>query len=126
MAVRISGVDIPDKKRIEIALTYVFGIGRSSSNKILAEVGIDTDTRSKDLTEAEVAKIREVVEKNYSVEGELRNTVVRNIKRLRDIKCYVGLRHRMGLPVHGQRTQTNARTRKGRKKAIGTGKKGRK
>lgn len=113
---RIAGVDIPRDKRIEIALTYVYGIGRSASNKILAEAGIDVNKRTNTLTEEEVAKIRDIIERDYKVEGDLRKEVTVNIKRLMDIGCYRGLRHRRGLPVRGQRTRTNSRTRKGPRK----------
>ena len=109
---RIAGVDIPRNKRVEISLTYIFGIGKSTSNKILEKAGVDKDTRVKDLTEEQIAKIRNFVEE-YKVEGELRKEIRLNIKRLLDIKSYRGLRHRNGLPVRGQKTKTNARTRKG-------------
>ena len=109
---RIAGVDIPRNKRVEISLTYIFGIGKSTSNKILEKAGVDKDTRVKDLTEEQVAQIRNFVEE-YKVEGELRKEIRLNIKRLLDIKSYRGLRHRNGLPVRGQKTKTNARTRKG-------------
>ena len=109
---RIAGVDIPRNKRVEISLTYIFGIGRSTSNKILGVTGIDKDTKVKDLTEEQVAKLRAAVEE-YKIEGELRKEIRLNIKRLLDIKSYRGLRHRNGLPVRGQKTKTNARTRKG-------------
>ena len=115
---RIAGVDIPREKRVEIGLTYVYGIGRTSSNKILAEAGINPDTRVKDLTEDEVIKIREIIDKNYKVEGDLRRDTALNIKRLMEIGCYRGLRHRKNLPVRGQRTKTNARTRKGPRKLV--------
>jgi small subunit ribosomal protein S13 len=115
---RIEGVDLPRNKRVEIGLTYIYGIGRSTSQKILAETGVNPDTRVKDLTEAEIAKLREEIDK-YQVEGDLRREVRANIKRLMDIGCYRGLRHRRGLPVRGQRTKTNARTRKGPKKTVG-------
>ena len=110
---RIAGVDIPREKRIEIALTYVYGIGRAVANKILAEAGIDVNKRTNTLTEEEVAKIRDIIERDYKVEGDLRKEMTINIKRLMDIGCYRGLRHRRGLPVRGQRTRTNSRTRKG-------------
>jgi small subunit ribosomal protein S13 len=113
---RIAGVDIPRDKRIEIALTYVYGIGRPLSNKILAEAGIDASTRTNALTDEEIAKIREIIERNLKVEGDLRKEMSMNIKRLMDIGCYRGLRHRRGLPVRGQRTRTNSRTRKGPRK----------
>ena len=120
---RISGVDIPNEKRIEIGLTYIFGIGRTSANKILAKTGVDPNIRSKDLTEDQVAKIRELIDNEYSVEGDLRRNVAMDIKRLVEIGCYRGVRHRKGLPVRGQRTQTNARTRKGPAKTIANKKK---
>lgn len=120
---RIAGVDLPRDKRIEIALTYIFGIGRTLSNKILKETGINPDTRVKDLTDSEISKLRETIEKNYKVEGELRKEIAFNIKRLIEIGCYRGIRHRKGLPVRGQRTRTNARTRKGPKKIPGLKKK---
>jgi small subunit ribosomal protein S13 len=115
---RIEGVDLPRNKRVEIGLTYIYGIGRSSSGKILEASGIDPDTRIKDLTEAEISRLREEIDK-YQVEGDLRREIRSNIKRLIDIGCYRGLRHRRGLPVRGQRTRTNARTRKGPKKTVG-------
>ncbi|MBO7375827.1 MAG: 30S ribosomal protein S13 [Clostridia bacterium] len=121
---RIAGVDIPNSKRIEIALTYIYGIGRKSSNDILAKTGINPDTRAKDLTEEEVAKLRDEIENHYIVEGDLRRDVSLNIKRLVEINCYRGIRHRKGLPVRGQRTKTNARTRKGPVKTIANKKKG--
>ena len=120
---RIAGVDIPNNKRVEIALTYIYGIGRTSANKILEKTGINPDTRAKDLTEAEVAKLRDEIEANYHVEGDLRRDVALNIKRLVEIGSYRGLRHRKGLPVRGQRSKTNARTRKGPKKTIANKKK---
>ena len=120
---RIAGVDIPNQKRIEIALTYIYGIGRKSANDILAKTGINPDTRAKDLTEDEVAKLRDVIENEYTVEGDLRRDVQLNIKRLIEINCYRGIRHRKGLPVRGQRTKTNARTRKGPAKTIANKKK---
>ena len=120
---RIAGVDIPNNKRIEIALTYIYGIGRKSSNDILAKTGINPDTRAKDLTEAEVAKLRDEIEKSHSVEGDLRKKNALSIKRLIEINCYRGIRHRKGLPVRGQRTKTNARTRKGPAKTIANKKK---
>jgi small subunit ribosomal protein S13 len=121
---RISGVDLPKAKRIEIGLTYVFGIGRTTANKILADAGVNPDTRVKDLTDAEEAKIREVIDANgYMVEGDLRRETALNIKRLIEINCYRGTRHRKGLPVRGQRTKTNARTRKGPRKTIANKKK---
>ena len=120
---RISGVDLPRDKRIEIGLTYVYGIGKTSAKKILEQTGINPDTRVKDLTEDEEAKLRECIDKNYVVEGDLRREVALNIKRLTEIGCYRGVRHRRGLPVRGQRTKTNARTRKGPKKTIANKKK---
>ena len=114
---RIAGVDIPRNKRVEVSLTYIFGIGRSTSNKILEKAGVDKDTRVKDLTEEEVNKIREII-KDIKVEGDLRKEVRLSIKRLMDIKCYRGLRHKMNLPVRGQSSKTNARTVKGPKKPI--------
>ncbi|WP_110955713.1 30S ribosomal protein S13 [Anaerosinus massiliensis] len=120
---RIAGVDLPRDKRIEIALTYIFGIGLTTSQNILAATGINPDTRTRDLTEDEVAKLREAIDKNYRVEGDLRREVSLNIKRLVEIGCYRGRRHRMGLPVRGQKTKTNARTRKGPKRAVGGKKK---
>ncbi|MBR2370902.1 MAG: 30S ribosomal protein S13 [Clostridia bacterium] len=120
---RIAGVDIPNNKRIEIALTYIYGIGRTSANKILAATGIDPDTRAKDLTEEQIANLRDVIENQYVVEGDRRREVALNIKRLVEINCYRGIRHRKGLPVRGQRTQTNARTRKGPVKTIANKKK---
>lgn len=120
---RISGVDIPNQKRVEIALTYIYGIGLTSSKKILAKTGIDPDKRAKDLTEDEISKLRDEIENHYKVEGELRREVALNIKRLVEIKCYRGSRHRKGLPVRGQRTKTNARTRKGPAKTIANKKK---
>jgi small subunit ribosomal protein S13 len=120
---RISGVDLPRDKRIEIGLTYVYGIGRKSANDILKETGINPDTRVKDLTEEQEAQLRECIEKNYVVEGDLRRSVALDIKRLTEIGCYRGLRHRKGLPVRGQRSKTNARTRKGPKRTIANKKK---
>ncbi|MBQ3528804.1 MAG: 30S ribosomal protein S13 [Clostridia bacterium] len=120
---RISGVDIPNQKRVEIALTYIYGIGLKSSKDILAKTGIDPDKRAKDLTDDEIAKLRDEIENNYTVEGELRREVALNIKRLVEINCYRGIRHRKGLPVRGQRTKTNARTRKGPAKTIANKKK---
>lgn len=116
---RLAGVDLPRDKRIEVALTYIFGIGRSTSRKILTETGINMDTRVKDLTEEEVAKLRDIINKSYKVEGDLRREVSMSIKRLMDIGCYRGQRHRRGLPVRGQRTKTNARTRKGPRRTVG-------
>jgi len=120
---RISGVDIPNAKRVEVALTYIYGIGLKSSRDILARTGINPDTRAKDLTEEDIAKLRDEIENNYKVEGELRREVALNIKRLVEINCYRGIRHRKGLPVRGQRTKTNARTRKGPAKTIAKKKK---
>ncbi len=120
---RISGVDIPNSKRVEIALTYIYGIGLKSSRDILAKTGINPDIRAKDLTEDDIAKLRDEIENNYTVEGELRREVALNIKRLVEINCYRGIRHRKGLPVRGQRTKTNARTRKGPAKTIANKKK---
>ena len=120
---RISGVDIPNQKRVEIALTYIYGIGLKSSKDSLAKTGIDPDKRAKDLTDDEIAKLRDEIENNYTVEGELRREVALNIKRLVEINCYRGIRHRKGLPVRGQRTKTNARTRKGPAKTIANKKK---
>ncbi len=115
---RIAGVNIPTNKRVEIALTYIYGIGRSSSKKILAEAGVDPNKRVHELTDDEIVRIRKIIEENYKVEGDLRREVAMNIKRLMDIGCYRGLRHRAGLPVRGQRTRTNARTRKGPRKTV--------
>jgi small subunit ribosomal protein S13 len=115
---RIAGVDLPRDKRVEVSLTYIFGIGRSASRKILAEAGINPDTRVKDLTEEEVARLRDIIEKSYTVEGDLRRQVSMDIKRLMDLGCYRGLRHRRGLPVRGQNTKNNARTRKGPKRTA--------
>jgi small subunit ribosomal protein S13 len=121
---RIAGVDLPREKRIEIGLTYIYGIGRTTSDKILAEAGVNPDTRVKDLTDDEVKKIAEAIEKeNVTVEGDLRREVSMNIKRLTEISCYRGIRHRKGLPVRGQKTKTNARTRKGPRKTIANKKK---
>ena len=120
---RIAGVDLPREKRIEIGLTYIFGIGRTSAAKILAETGINPDTRVKDLTEDDLAKLRDVIDRDYHVEGDLRREIGLNIKRLMEIGCYRGVRHRKGLPVRGQRTKTNARTRKGPRKTIANKKK---
>ena len=115
---RIAGVDLPREKRVEVGLTYIFGIGRSSAEKILRQAGVDPDTRIHTLSDADVNKLRQVIEKDYKVEGALRQEVNMNIKRLMDIGCYRGLRHRRGLPVRGQRTHTNARTKKGPRRAI--------
>ena len=116
---RIAGVELPREKRLEVALTYIYGLGRSSSLKILRESQVSPDTRVKDLTEDEVNRLRRVIEGQYRVEGDLRREVSMNIKRLMDIGCYRGLRHRRGLPVRGQRTSTNARTRKGPRRTVG-------
>ena len=116
---RIEGIDLPRDKRVEIALTYIFGIGKPTSRKILAATGINPDTRIKNLTEEEVNKLREVIDRDYKVEGDLRREIALNIKRLIEIGCYRGLRHRRGMPVRGQRTKTNARTRKGPRKTVG-------
>ena len=115
---RIAGVDIPNNKRVEIALTYIYGIGLKSSKDILAKTGIDPDTRAKDLTENEIARLRDEIEANYHVEGDLRREVALNIKNMVEINCYRGIRHRKGLPVRGQSTKRNARTRKGPARAI--------
>jgi len=119
----VSGVIIPDSKRVEIALTYIFGIGLTSSQKILKTAGVSPDARVKDLTETEVGKIREVIDKNYHVEGDLQREVAQNIKRLKEINSYRGLRHKANLPSRGQRTKTNARTRRGKKVTMGSGRK---
>ena len=121
---RIAGVDLPREKRVEIGLTYIFGIGLMTSQKILRETGINPDTRVRGLTEEEVVRLREFIDRNLKVEGDLRREVSQNIKRLMEIGCYRGLRHRKGLPVRGQRTHTNARTRKGPRRQIGAKKKG--
>jgi small subunit ribosomal protein S13 len=115
---RIAGIDLPRNKRIEVALTYIYGIGRSSSQKILAKAGVDFNTRSDDLTESEAGKIRDIIDRECKVEGDLRREISTNIKRLMDLGCYRGLRHRRGLPVRGQKTKTNARTRKGPRKTV--------
>ena len=120
---RIAGIDLPREKRIEIGLTYIYGIGATRAKEILAKTGIDADIRVKDLTDDQEAQLREVIEKQYLIEGDLRRSVAMNIKRLSEIGCYRGLRHRRGLPVHGQRTKTNTRTRKGPKKTIANKKK---
>jgi small subunit ribosomal protein S13 len=116
---RIAGVDLPKGKRVEIALTYIYGIGRSNSQKILKTAGVDSGAKSDELSEAEVTKIRNVINESYKVEGDLRREISMNIKRLMDMGCYRGLRHRKGLPARGQRTHTNARTRKGPRRIIG-------
>ena len=115
---RIAGVDLPQNKRIEIGLTYIYGIGRSTSLKILSQTGIGLDTRVRDLTESEITRLREVIDREYKVEGDLRREVALNIKRLTEIGCYRGIRHRRGLPVRGQRTKTNARTKRGARKTV--------
>ena len=120
---RISGVDLPREKRVEIGLTYIYGIGRVSSNKILAAADVNPDTRVKDLTDEEVARIRDVIDGEYTGEGDLRREVAMDIKRLQEIGCYRGIRHRKSLPVRGQKTKTNARTRKGPKKTVANKKK---
>ena len=120
---RIAGIDLPREKRIEIGLTYIYGIGRKSANDILKAANVNPDTRVKDLTEAQEAALRDVIDKHYTIEGDLRREVAMNIKRLTEIGCYRGIRHRRGLPVRGQRTKTNARTRKGPKKTIANKKK---
>jgi small subunit ribosomal protein S13 len=123
---RIAGVDIPRDKRVEVSLTYIYGVGRSTANRILKRAEINPDTRVKDLTEQEISRIREVLEGNYIVEGDLRRDLSMNIKRLMDIGTYRGLRHRRGLPVRGQRTRTNSRTRKGPRRTVGARKKAKK
>ncbi|MDE6590531.1 MAG: 30S ribosomal protein S13 [Oscillospiraceae bacterium] len=120
---RIAGIDLPKEKRVEIGLTYIYGIGRTSATKILKEAGINPDTRVKDLTDAEEAKLREIIGHEYTVEGDLRRNVAMDIKRLTEIGCYRGIRHRKGLPVRGQRSKTNARTRKGPKRTVANKKK---
>ncbi|MCI8624960.1 MAG: 30S ribosomal protein S13 [Lachnospiraceae bacterium] len=120
---RISGVDLPREKRVEIGLTYIYGIGRSKSNEILAKANVNPDTRVRDLTDEEVSRIRDVIEETALVEGDLRREIAMNIKRLQEIGCYRGIRHRKGLPVRGQRTKTNARTRKGPKRTVANKKK---
>ncbi|MCX4339930.1 MAG: 30S ribosomal protein S13 [Lachnospiraceae bacterium] len=120
---RIAGVDLPREKRVEIGLTYIYGIGRSSSNKILEAANVNPDTRVRELTDDEVKRLAEVIEKDYMVEGDLRREVALNIKRLQEIGCYRGIRHRKGLPVRGQKTKTNARTRKGPKRTVANKKK---
>ncbi len=120
---RISGVDLPREKRVEIGLTYIYGIGVSSSRRILSEANVDPDIRCKDLTDDDVAKIRDVIDRTQVVEGDLRREVALNIKRLQEIGCYRGIRHRKGLPVRGQKTKTNARTRKGPKRTVANKKK---
>ncbi len=120
---RIAGVDLPNDKRVEIGLTYIYGIGRPTANDILSKAGISPDTRVKNLTEEEIGKIRKIIESDYHVEGDLRREVALNIKILQEIGCYRGIRHRRGLPVRGQKTKTNARTRKGPKKTVSRKKK---
>ena len=120
---RIAGVDLPREKRIEIGLTYIYGIGRVTSNKILEAAEVNPDTRVRDLTDEEVSRIRDVMDEHYTVEGDLRREIALNIKRLQEIGCYRGIRHRKGLPVRGQKTKTNARTRKGPKKTVANKKK---
>ncbi len=120
---RIAGVDLPREKRVEIGLTYIYGIGRSSANKILAAANVNPDTRVRELTDDEVKRLAEVIDKDYMVEGDLRREVALNIKRLQEIGCYRGIRHRKGLPVRGQNTKTNARTRKGPKRTVANKKK---
>ena len=120
---RLAGVDLPREKRVEIGLTYIFGIGLTSSKKILEKTGINPDTRVKDLNDDDLAKLREILENEYTVEGDLRRNIAYDIKRMKDIGCYRGIRHRRGLPVRGQRTKTNARTRKGPAKTIANKKK---
>ena len=120
---RIAGIDLPKEKRIEIGLTYIYGIGRTSANKILAQAGISPDVRVKDLSEEDEAKLREIIGHDYTVEGDLRRNVAMDIKRLTEIGCYRGVRHRKGLPVRGQRSKTNARTRKGPKRTVANKKK---
>jgi len=120
---RIAGIDLPREKRVEIGLTYIYGIGRVSSNKILEAANINPDTRVRELTDDEVKRIAEVIEKDYMVEGDLRREIALNIKRLQEIGCYRGIRHRKGLPVRGQKTKTNARTRKGPKRTVANKKK---
>jgi small subunit ribosomal protein S13 len=116
---RIAGVDLPREKRLEVALTYIFGIGRATSNRILEQTGVSPDMRVRDMTEDEITRLREFIERDLQVEGDLRRIVSANIQRLTDIGCYRGIRHRRGLPVNGQRTRTNARTRKGPKRTVG-------
>ncbi len=115
---RVIGIDIPEKKRLEISLTYIFGVGRQLSNEIIEKLGLDKDMRAKDLTEDQIARLNAILQSEYTVEGDLRRQVQNNIKRLVGIHCYRGLRHRVGLPVRGQRTRTNSRTRKGKRKTV--------
>ncbi len=123
MAARIAGVTLPDAKRVEVGLTYIYGVGATTSRNILATTGVNPDTRVKDLTEAEVTKLRDLIDKTYRVEGDLQREVAANIRRLKEINSYRGLRHKAGLPVHGQRTKTNARTKRGKKVTMGSGRK---
>lgn len=120
---RIAGVNIPDGKRVEVALTYIYGIGQTSAKKIIEAAKVNADTRVKDLTEAEISKLREQIDKNFQVEGDLQRIVVQNINRLKEINSYRGLRHKANLPVNGQRTKTNARTKRGKKVTMGSGRK---
>ena len=120
---RINGVDLPREKRVEIGLTYIYGIGRTSASKVCEAAGVNPDTHVRDLTEDEVTRLRDAIDANYTVEGDLRHEVRQNVARLMEIGCYRGLRHRKGLPVHGQRTHTNARTRKGKRRQVGGKKK---
>ncbi|MDO8886038.1 30S ribosomal protein S13 [Candidatus Oleimmundimicrobium sp.] len=120
---RIAGIDLPRDKRVEIGLTYIYGIGKSGANEILKATGVDKDTRVRNLTEEEATRLREYINKNFQIEGDLRREISQNIKRLMEIGCYRGFRHRRGLPVRGQRTHTNARTRKGPRRAVGAKKK---
>jgi len=120
---RIAGTNIPVEKRVEVALTYVFGIGLTRSKKILSQANVNPDVRVKDLTESEVSRIREILEKNYKVEGDLRREVTQNISRLKEVGAYRGIRHKLGLPVNGQRTKTNSRTKRGKRVTMGSGKK---
>ncbi|MFQ5575867.1 MAG: 30S ribosomal protein S13 [Anaerolineae bacterium] len=123
---RIAGVDIPPNKRVEVSLTYIFGVGRHTSQQILKEAGINFDTRVKELSDEELNRIREIIDKNYRIEGDLRREIGLNIKRLQEIGCYRGVRHRRNLPAHGQRTRTNARTRRGTRKTVAGKKRARK
>ncbi len=120
---RIAGVNIPESKRVEVALTYIYGIGTTTSRHILTTTGVNPDTRVKDLSEADITKLREYIDKNYQVEGDLQRQIGLNIKRLKEINAYRGLRHKANLPVHGQRTRTNARTKRGKKVTMGSGRK---
>lgn len=120
---RIAGADLPRDKRVEVALTYIYGVGLSSAQSILSQAKVDPNTRTRDLTDEEVIRLRDIIEKNHQVEGDLRRDISQNTKRLMEIGCYRGLRHRRGLPVRGQRTHTNARTRKGPRKSVGAKKK---